>query len=73
MIKRKVIAEGILLKQDNGRYAINGDFQVTSGMVVEVEDGFKWVETSVEWNGDYYFVKLPDKSMRDARVRLRDF
>ena len=53
-----------------------GKYEITSGMVVEVLDKldgrFKWVETSVEWNDDYYFTKFPDMPMFGSVVRIRD-
>lgn len=68
--------EGVLVKNPNGRYAVMGKYEITSGMVVEVLDKldgrFKWVETSVEWNDDYYLTKFPDMPMFGSVVRIRD-
>ena len=72
---KKVIAEGALTMNENGRYAINGEVELTSGMVVEVLDNFKWVRTSIEWDEFYYFdnLEVMEKRLEGAWVRLSDF
>ena len=70
----KIIAEGVLVKNDRDRYCINDEWELTSGMVVEVRQKGEWIRTPIEHDGeDYYFKKLPELYVWGCRVRLRDF
>lgn len=74
-LKRPVIEEGELIKQENDRYRIgeNGT-ELTSGEEVEVlYEGAEWIRTTVEWGilDDYYFTELPDVLLERSIVRRR--
>lgn len=79
-LDREIIAEGILYKNDAGRYAIDESHYFTSGSPIEVlvfdEDyGNRWISTRVEHkDDDYYAVGVPVKlgGLR-ARVRQSSF
>lgn len=79
-LEREIEAEGILYKNDAGRYEIDESNYFTSGESIEVlvydEDyGNRWVATRVEHkDGDYYAVGVTEKlgGLR-ARVRRRSY
>lgn len=79
-LDREIAAEGILYKNDAGRYEIDESNYFTSGEAIEVlvydEDyGNRWIATRVEHkDGDYYAVGVEEKlgGLR-ARVRRRSY
>lgn len=79
-VNRKIAAEGILYKNDSGRYEIDETNYFTSGSPIEIlvydeDHGNRWVATRVEHkDGDYYAVGFSGKlgGLR-ARVRRSSF
>lgn len=71
-----VIAEGRLKKNSINRYEVNG-VELTSGSYVEYlsedEDGNYYIPSSIEHNGeDYYIVNLGrDKKIEGLQVRIK--
>jgi hypothetical protein len=71
-LARPIIEEGVLYKKSNGRYSINGNYEFTSGSLVEVFVNGEWILTRVEHtDGDYYFYDLKNIPMDGSRVRRR--
>ncbi|WP_421385551.1 DUF5348 domain-containing protein (plasmid) [Bacillus salacetis] len=77
-LAKPIIEEGVLSKQSNGRYAISGGSELTSGSLVEVfvydrwDDSHIWAKTRIEHtNGDYYFYDFEEVTLAGARVRRR--
>ncbi|MCF6094321.1 DUF5348 domain-containing protein [Microaerobacter geothermalis] len=76
-VNMSVTAEGILFKNEAGRYALDEYTYFTCGSDIEVlikdADGENyWVKTRVEHDGeDYYLVNFPQLSMLGLYVRKR--
>ena len=69
--------EGILQKNETGRYELNGSYEFTSGYPIEfyyddpVSGEKLWVKTSVEHDGaDYYLVRFKHVSMEGLKARV---
>lgn len=69
--------EGILKKNDSGRYELDGTYEFTSGYPIEfyyaapVSDKNMWVKTSIEHDGiDYYLVKFKHVQLQGLQVRV---
>lgn len=75
-LNEPVKAEGYLQKNANGRYEVDG-IELTSGSYVEYfdedEDGGRYLPSSLEHNGDdYYIVDLgQEKSIQGLQVRIK--
>lgn len=78
-LKKRIVAEGRLYKNDAGRYAIDGDTYLTSGEVCEIliddkfDDGQRWVKTRIESDENgYYAVGLgKDYPLDGLHARVR--
>lgn len=77
-LSKPVVKEGILRKQPNGRYSIDGDdFEFTSGSSIEVlinkgDYPKHWIATRIEHNGrDYYIYPYKELSPEGIRARRR--
>lgn len=75
-LDKPIRADGILVKNSNGRYEVNG-IELTSGSSVEFfsddEDGGCYVPSRIEHNGeDYYIYDLGrDENIEGVRVRIK--
>lgn len=76
-LNRPIVYTGILHKNSRGRYEVgNKEFTSGSGIEALFYDNFygkeRWVKTSVEHNGeDYYLVGYKKIKMEGLKVRIR--
>ena len=75
-LTKPVLVEGILIKNENGRYEVEG-LELTSGQYIEYfrddEFGGHYVPSQIEYHGqDYYIVGLgKEKPIEGLKVRIR--
>lgn len=76
-LKKPVVAEGVLRKNEQGRYEIDREHYFTSGSLIEIYiyDDFEkrhyWHKSRVEHkDGDYYVVGY-DQPLEGLRARVR--
>ena len=50
---------GLLKRADTGRWAIDGQFEITSGDVIEVKIVDTWITTRIEHCGSDYYAVVP--------------
>jgi hypothetical protein len=69
--------EGVLRKQRNGRYSLNGT-ELSCGYKLEAlvyddfDERYQWVAGRIEHNGtDYYIVGLSEVDLEGLKVRVR--
>lgn len=79
-LDKRIVTEGYLYKNINGRYEIDPNHYFTSGSPIEVlaYDDFHelniWIRTRIEHNGeDYYAVALPDIPLNNLNARVREY
>lgn len=79
-LQKPIVAEGVLVKNENGRYEIEGTgVEFSSGRPLDVwhyddwDEKYVWTRSRVEHgNGDYYIVALgKDVSIEGLKVRTR--
>lgn len=79
-LDKPIVAEGVLVKNANERYEIEGTgVEFTSGRPLDVwhyddwKEEYKWTRSRLEHgNGDYYIVALgKDVSIEGLKVRAR--
>lgn len=78
MFNKPIAAEGILHKNNIGRYQIDENHYFTSGSSLEIlryddfHEQMLWIRTRIEHNGDdYYAVAMPHESLTIIRARIR--
>lgn len=69
---KEVIGEGVLVKQPNDRYEVDG-IELSSGYPIEVLHNGKWISSRIEHtNGDYYIYDLgSEQRIEGLTVRVR--
>jgi hypothetical protein len=74
-IGAEVVAQGRLYHNSSKRYEIEGtDYYFTSGESIEVLYDGQWIPSSVEHNGnDYYLTRLKDVSMHGLMARAKRY
>lgn len=75
-INKPIVAEGLLSKQSNGRYALD-EYEYNSGDTIEflfyddcIEKNI-WARSRIEHNGDYYIYNYNFVSLDNLMVRRR--
>lgn len=63
--------DGLLEKNDIGRWCIGIDDQVTSGEVIEVDVAGHWITTRVEYGGNDYYAVAPGVQLYEGMKARR--
>lgn len=73
-MNKSVVSEGILVKNNNNRYEIQGtDIEFSSGSPLDVwnNEWNQWETSCIEHNGEYYYIISLERNTTISSLKVR--